>query len=226
MKNTLKIAIDGPSGAGKSTLAKSLAKELGILYVDTGAMYRAIGLYVRDHGIAADDEAGVISCLDGIKIELAFQGGTQHVLLCGEDVGDKIRTPEISMYASRVSAIPAVRTFLLDAQRSLAKTSSLIMDGRDIGTVIFPDADVKIFLVASPEARAKRRTAELLAKGMQVTYEDVLRDMMTRDKNDRERTVAPAVAAPDAILLDNSGMEPEETLASALRIIKDRLGLA
>lgn len=221
-----KIALDGPSGAGKSTLAKSLAKELGILYVDTGAMYRAIGLYVRDHGIAADDEAGVISCLDGIKIELAFQGGTQHVLLCGEDVGDKIRTPEISMYASRVSAIPAVRTFLLDAQRSLAKTSSLIMDGRDIGTVIFPDADVKIFLVASPEARAKRRTAELLAKGMQVTYEDVLRDMMTRDKNDRERTVAPAVAAPDAILLDNSGMEPEETLASALRIIKDRLGLA
>lgn len=221
-----KIALDGPSGAGKSTLAKSLAKELGILYVDTGAMYRAIGLYVRDHGIAADDEAGVFSCLDGIKIELAFRGGTQHVLLCGEDVGDKIRTPEISMYASRVSAIPAVRTFLLDAQRSLAKTSSLIMDGRDIGTVIFPDADVKIFLVASPEARAKRRTAELLAKGMQVTYEDVLRDMMTRDKNDRERTVAPAVAAPDAILLDNSGMEPEETLASALRIIKDRLGLA
>ena len=221
-----KIALDGPSGAGKSTLAKSLARELGILYVDTGAMYRAIGLYVRDHGVAADDEDGVIALLDSIKIELAFRDGTQHVLLCGEDVGDRIRTPEISMYASRVSAIPTVRTFLLDAQRGLAKTASLIMDGRDIGTVIFPDADVKLFLVASSEARAKRRTAELLAKGMQVTYEEVLRDMETRDKNDRERTVAPAVAAPDAILLDNSGMEPEETLAYALRIIKDKLGLA
>ncbi|MBO5755424.1 MAG: (d)CMP kinase [Clostridia bacterium] len=219
-----KIALDGPSGAGKSTLAKSLAKELGILYVDTGAMYRAIGLYVRDHGIAADDEAGVIACLEKIEVALAFRDGTQHVLLCGEDVGDRIRTPEISMYASRVSAIPAVRAFLLDTQRGLSKSSSLIMDGRDIGTVIFPDAEVKLFLVASIEARAKRRTEELLAKGMEVTYEDVLRDMQTRDKNDRERTVAPAVAAPDAILLDNSGMEPEETLATALRIIREKLG--
>ena len=219
-----KIALDGPSGAGKSTLAKSIARSLGILYVDTGAMYRAIGLYVRDHGVLADDEEKVVSLLGGIKIELAFKDGTQHVLLCGEDVGDRIRTPEISMYASRVSAIPAVRTFLLDAQRELAKNASLIMDGRDIGTVIFPDAEVKIFLVASVEARAKRRTEELLAKGMQVTYEEVLRDMETRDKNDRERTVAPAVAAPDAVLLDNSGMEPEETLAAALRIIHDKLG--
>ena len=221
-----KIALDGPSGAGKSTLAKALAKELGILYVDTGAMYRAIGLYVRDHGIAADDESGVIACLENIDVALAFRDGTQHVLLCGEDVGDRIRTPEISMYASRVSAIPAVRTFLLDTQRGLAKSSSLIMDGRDIGTVIFPDAEVKIFLVASTEARAKRRTEELLAKGMEVTYEDVLRDMETRDKNDRERTVAPAVAAPDAVILDNSGMTPEETVEAALRMIKEKLGEA
>ncbi len=219
-----KIALDGPSGAGKSTLAKSIARSLGILYVDTGAMYRAIGLYVREHGVAADDEERVISLLPDIKIELAFRDGTQHVLLCGEDVGDRIRTPEISMYASRVSAIPAVRAFLLDTQRELAKNASLIMDGRDIGTVIFPDAEVKIFLIASVEARAKRRTEELLAKGMQVTYEEVLRDMETRDKNDRERTVAPAVAAPDAILLDNSGMEPEETLAAALSIVRDKLG--
>lgn len=218
-----KIALDGPSGAGKSTLAKALAKELGILYVDTGAMYRAIGLYVRDHGIAADDEPGVIACLENIDVALAFRDGTQHVLLCGEEVGDRIRTPEISMYASRVSAIPAVRTFLLDTQRGLAKSSSLIMDGRDIGTVIFPDAEVKLFLVASTEARAKRRTEELLAKGMEVTYEVVLRDMETRDRNDRERTVAPAIAAPDATVLDNSGMTPEETVAAALRIIKEKL---
>ena len=219
-----KIALDGPSGAGKSTLAKSIAKELGILYVDTGAMYRAIGLYVRDHGFAADDEANVIACLEKIEVALAFRDGTQHVLLCGEDVGDRIRTPEISMYASRVSAIPEVRAFLLDTQRGLAKSSSLIMDGRDIGTVIFPDAEVKIFLVASIEARAKRRTGELLAKGMKVTYEEVLRDMQTRDKNDRERTVAPAVAAPDAILLDNSDMAPHETLNAALGIIREKLG--
>ena len=218
-----KIALDGPSGAGKSTLAKAIAKALGILYVDTGAMYRAIGLYVRDRGVAPDDEERVIALLPEIKIELAFRDGSQHVLLCGEDLGDRIRTPEISMYASRVSAIPAVRTFLLDTQRNLAKSASLIMDGRDIGTVIFPDAEVKIFLVASPEARAKRRTEELLAKGMRVTYEEVLRDMETRDKNDRERTVAPAVAAPDATLLDNSDMTPDETLASALRIVKDCL---
>jgi cytidylate kinase len=221
-----KIALDGPSGAGKSTLAKSLAKSLGILYVDTGAMYRAIGLFVKNKGLSADNEEGVCACLPEISIALTFKDGAQHVLLCGEDVSDKIRTPEISMYASRVSAIPAVRAFLLDTQRGLAQTSSLIMDGRDIGTVIFPDAEVKIFLSASPEARAQRRTEELLAKGMQVTYEDVLRDMQTRDKNDRERTIAPAVAAPDAILLDNSGMEEADTLAAAIAIIKERLGTA
>ncbi len=219
-----KIALDGPSGAGKSTLAKSLARTLGILYVDTGAMYRAIGLFVRNKGIAADDEEKVCACLSSITLSLEFKDGTQHIFLCGEDVSDKIRTPEISMYASRVSAIPAVRAFLLDTQRGLAKGASLIMDGRDIGTVIFPDAEVKIFLVASAEARAKRRTEELLAKGMQVTYEEVLADMITRDKNDRERTIAPAVAAPDAVLLDNSGMEEADTLAVALAIIKEKLG--
>lgn len=218
-----KIALDGPSGAGKSSLAKAIAARLGISYVDTGAMYRSIGLYMKDHGISPDDEENVIAALPAIRLDIRFEEGEQRIYLCGTAVGDRIRTPEISMYASRVSAIPAVRTFLLDTQRDLAKTTSVIMDGRDIGTVIFPDADVKIFLTASIEARALRRVKELEAKGIAATYEDVLSDMRTRDKNDSERTVAPAVAAADAVLLDNSLLDVEGTIEAALKIISDKM---
>lgn len=218
-----KIALDGPSGAGKSSLAKKIAKELGIVYVDTGAMYRTVGLYVTRKDVRPDEEEKVIALLPEIKLSVRFEGGEQHILLGDEDVGGLIRTPEISMAASRVSAIPAVRAFLLDTQRNLAKTNSVIMDGRDIGTVIFPDAEVKIFLTASAEARARRRTLELAEKGMNTPYEEVLRDIITRDKNDREREVAPAVAANDAILLDNSELDLDGTVDAALAIIRSRI---
>lgn len=219
-----KIALDGPSGAGKSSLAKKIAHALGIVYVDTGAMYRTIGLFVTRRGIKPEDENAVISVLPEIKLSISFKNGEQHILLGEEDVGAFIRTPEISMAASRVSAIPAVRAFLLDTQRDLAKTTSVIMDGRDIGTVIFPDAEVKIFLTASAEARARRRTLELAEKGMPTPYEEVLRDIITRDKNDREREVAPAVAAEDAVILDNSDLDLDGTVDAAVRIIRSRIG--
>ncbi len=216
----IKIALDGPSGAGKSSLAKAVAKELGLVYVDTGALYRTIGLFVLRRSIDPKDAEAVEAILPDVRLRLTYRDGKQCILLDGEDVGDKIRTPEISMYASHVSAIPAVRTFLLDTQRNIAKTTSVIMDGRDIGTVIFPDAEVKIFLTASPEARAKRRYLELAAKGIATTYESVLSEMKERDDNDRTRAVAPAVPAADAIMLDNSDMSPEETTAAAITIIK------
>lgn len=218
-----KIALDGPSGAGKSTLAKKIAAKLGIVYVDTGAMYRSVGLFVRRREVDPSDAEAVASLLPEIALDVCFSDGEQHILLCGEDVGSAIRTPEISMYASRVSAIPAVRAFLLDTQRDIAKTVSVIMDGRDIGTVIFPDAEVKIFLTASAEARARRRTAELIEKGMNASYEDVLRDINERDKNDRERDVAPAIAAEDAVLLDNSELDLDGTVEAAVAIIEARL---
>ena len=215
----IRIAIDGPSGAGKSSIAKAVAARLGIVYVDTGALYRTVGYYVRGKGIARTDKEGVVSCLPHIKIEVRYEDGAQHVYLNGEDLGDRIREPEISMYASSVSAIPEVRAFLLDTQRDIAAKNSVIMDGRDIGTVILPNADVKIFMTASNEARAQRRTKELIAKGMDARYEDVLREMIERDENDRTRDVAPAVAAPDAILLDNSDMTIEENVDAVLSII-------
>ena len=220
-----KIALDGPSGAGKSTLAKMIAKRLGIVYVDTGAMYRSIGLFVLRRGVAPADEEAVCALLSEIRLSVRFDGGEQRIYLCDEDVTPYIRTPEISMAASRVSAIPAVRTFLLDTQRDLAKSASVIMDGRDIGTVIFPDAEVKIFLTASAEARAHRRTAELLEKGIATFFEEVLRDIEQRDKNDRERDVAPAVAAADATVLDNSLLDLAGTVEAALHIIEERLAL-
>ncbi len=218
----MKIAIDGPSGAGKSSLAKAIAKRLSIIYVDTGALYRSIGLYMKNHGIDPHDEAAVSAVLPNVSLSLLFQNGEQHILLCGEDVGDKIRTPEMSMYASAVSALPPVRAFLLDTQRSIAEKNSVIMDGRDIGTVILPDAEVKIFLTASSEARARRRTDELLAKGVSCTYEEVLADMITRDKNDSTRKIAPAIPAEDAVFLDNSDLTVEETIDRALAIIKEK----
>ncbi len=221
----MQIAIDGPSGAGKSSVAKTIAAKLGIVYVDTGALYRTVGYFVRSRGIARDDREGVESCLPHIKIEVRYENGAQHVYLNGEDLGDRIREPEISMYASSVSAVPAVRAFLLDTQRDIAAKNSVIMDGRDIGTVILPNADVKVFLTASNKARAKRRTLELQAKGMEVAFEDVLREMIERDEQDQNRDVAPAVAAPDAVVLDNSDLTVEQTAAAVIDIAK-KAGLA
>lgn len=217
------IAIDGPSGSGKSTLAKALSKKLGYLYIDTGAMYRTVGLYARINGIEPTDEDTLSKHFDNIKIDLKWIDGTQHVFLGGEDVSDKIRTPEMSMYASAVSALPAVRTFLLDRQRGFAENNNVIMDGRDIGTVVLPNADVKIFLKADDRQRAKRRYEELIEKGQQVSLEDVYSDMVLRDKNDSTRKTAPCVPAPDAVFLDNTQYEPEETLGKALDIIYGKI---
>ena len=215
----MKIALDGPSGAGKSTVAKAVAKRLGIVYVDTGALYRSIGLYVLRAGVSKDDKERVISMLSEIKLDLVFQNNTQSVILNGEDVSSLIRTGEIAMYASAVSAIPEVRTFLLETQRKIARENSVIMDGRDIGTVILPDADLKVFLTASPECRARRRYDELIAKGQQVRFEDVLDEMNERDKNDSTRATAPAVAAADAITFDNTGMGLEETVEKIISLL-------
>lgn len=216
------IAIDGPAGAGKSTVAKALAKRLNIIYVDTGALYRTVGYHAFANKISKDDKAGIVGLLKDMNIELKYENGTQKVFLNGEDLGDRIRLPEISMYASAVSAIPEVRAFLLDTQRSIAKQNSVVMDGRDIGTVILPNADVKIFLTASPEERARRRYEELLAKGKQVTFEEVCDDMMARDKNDSTRDVAPAVPAEDAVILDNTGFTLEESVDAVINIIRSK----
>lgn len=216
----IKIALDGPGGAGKSSVAKAVARKLGIFYVDTGAMYRTVGLYMKEHGIAPEDTAAVVSALKDVSLSVSLVDGKQILCLDGKEVGDEIRTPEISMYASRVSAIPEVRSFLLDTQRRLADEQSVIMDGRDIGTVIFPDAEVKIFLTASPEARAKRRYDELIAKGTAVTYEDVLTEMNERDKNDSSRAIAPLRPASDAILLDTSSLDFEKSVSAVTEIIE------
>lgn len=218
----IRIALDGPSGAGKSTVAKEVAKKLGIIYVDTGALYRTIGLYVQKKGVDKNDREKIISMLDEIKLDLVFKNGVQDVLLNGEGVGDTIRTGEIAMYASAVSAIPEVRSFLLETQRKIARENSVIMDGRDIGTVIMPDANVKIFMVASAKARAERRYKELIAKGEECTFEQVLQDIEQRDKNDSTRDVAPAVAAKDAIRFDNSKLDKDQTVAEIIKIIKKK----
>jgi cytidylate kinase len=218
----MKIAIDGPSGAGKSYLAKALAAHFGYIHVDTGALYRTLGLYAQRQGIAIAQVADICAHLEKISVSLAFTEEGQRVFLCGEDVTDFIRTPEISMYASAVSAVPAVRAYLLETQRSIARSHSVIMDGRDIGTVILPDAEVKIFLVADNRARAERRCAELREKGIETSVEEVLADMNVRDENDRTRTTAPAIAAGDAIVLDNSLLTREETLAAAIGIIEEK----
>ena len=202
----ISVAIDGPSGAGKSTVARAAAARMGYVYVDTGAMYRAVGLAVCRRGISGEDADGIAAVLPEIDIRLAYQDGAQHVLLNGEDVSDAIRTPEIAYYASKVSAVPAVRQFLLEAQRDMAKKGNILMDGRDIGTVILPDAPVKIFLTASAETRAERRYLELIGKGQQVTRESVLHDVVERDRQDMSRAVAPLKQAEDAVLLDTSKM--------------------
>lgn len=220
----INIAIDGPSGSGKSTAAKNLARELSYIYIDTGALYRAIGLCALRAG--ADPKSGdaVIPLLKGLRLELVHGEEGQRIFMNGEDVSGLIRTPKVSMAASAISALPGVRQFLLGMQREIAARSNCIMDGRDIGTVILPNAQVKVFLTASPENRARRRTKELLDKGMCVRYEDVLRELTERDQNDASRDIAPLRPAEDAVFLDNSDMEPRETLAALINIIKDRLG--
>ena len=218
-----KIAIDGPGGAGKSSVAKAVAKSLGIVYVDTGALYRTIGLFMVKNGVDTKDSAAVTSRLSDFALELKFVDGKQVILLDGEDVGDTIRTQQISMAASNVSAHAEVRKFLLETQRNIAKTNCVIMDGRDIGTVIFPEAEVKIFLTASSEARARRRYDELVAKGVPANYEDVLREMIERDTNDSTRAIAPCVPAKDSIVLDNSDLTAEETTEAVIKIITEKI---
>ena len=215
----IRIAIDGPGGAGKSSIAKAVAKKLGIIYVDTGALYRTIALNMLKKGISPKDTESVIAELPNFSLELQFIDGKQVILLDGEDVGDTIRTPEVSMAASAVSAIKEVREYLLNTQRNIARDNSVIMDGRDIGTVILPYAEVKIFLTASPEARAKRRYDELIAKGQSVTYEQVFAEMEERDRNDSTRDIAPCVQAEDATLLDNSKLNFEESVNAVIKIV-------
>ena len=220
-KTQYAVAIDGPSGAGKSTLARAAAERLGILYVDTGAIYRAIGLYVQRRGIDPKDTAAVLAALPDIRIDMDHDDdGMQRMLLNGEDVTADIRLPEISMYASAVSAIQGVRDFLMEMQRSLARECSVIMDGRDIGTVVLPDADVKIFLYADVEVRAKRRELELQQRGTPKPYEEVLREMEERDYNDTHRAAAPLRAADDAIMVDTSSMDFDASLALLLDVIR------
>ena len=220
-KKQYAVAIDGPSGAGKSTLARAAAERLGILYVDTGAIYRTIGLYVQRRGIDPKDTAAVLAALPDIRIGMDHDAdGMQRMLLNGEDVTADIRLPEISMYASAVSAIQGVRDFLMEMQRSLARERSVIMDGRDIGTVVLPDADVKIFLYADVEVRAKRRELELQQRGTPKPYEEVLREMEERDYNDTHRAAAPLRAADDAIMMDTSSMDFDASLALLLDVIR------
>ena len=218
----ISVAIDGPSGAGKSSLAKRLAKDLGYVYVDTGAMYRSIGLYAVRQGKDPHDAAAVEALLPQIHLDTKLEEGTQHFYLNGEDVSEAIRTPEISYYASKVSAVPEVRRFLLETQRNMAKNGNILMDGRDIGTVILPDAPVKIFLTASAQSRAERRYKELIEKGQQVTMDGILHDINERDRQDMTRAVAPLKQADDAVLLDTSSLTLEESIAAVLRIIREK----
>lgn len=215
----INIAIDGPSGAGKSSVAKAVAKKLTYIYVDTGAMYRAIGVNALRHNIDPADAEKVTALLRDTKLEIRYIDGTQRVFLNGDDVSEEIRLPEASMAASNVSAIPEVRNFLLDLQRNMAKSNHVVMDGRDIGTVILPQSDYKFFLTASAEVRAERRFKELLAKGLSVVYEDILADIIKRDYNDTHRDTAPLRQADDAVLIDSSNMSFDETVAAILNRI-------
>ncbi len=220
----INVAIDGPAGAGKSTISRRAAATLGFIYIDTGALYRTVGLHALRLGADTKDPAAVEACLTGdLRVELRFVNGEQRMFLNGEDVSDAIRTPEASLAASAVSAVPAVRAYLFDLQKQLAHENNCIMDGRDIGTVVLPDAQVKIFLTASPESRAQRRYEELLQKGMDVKFEDVLADMIQRDYNDSHRAIAPLKPADDAILLDTSGNTLEQSVELVTRTIRENM---
>ena len=226
MEKIYSVAVDGPSGAGKSTLAKAIAAELHILYVDTGAIYRTIGCYARRQGVDAADTQAVIALLPRIEIGMRYdENGLQHMLLQGEDVTQEIRLPEMSLYASAVSAIPEVRAFLLEMQRDFVRRSSVIMDGRDIGTVVLPDADVKIFLQADVEVRARRREKELLERGTPRPFEQVLAEMKERDYNDIHRAAAPLRPAEDAVVVDTSQLDFQQSKEKLLKIIREKVGL-
>lgn len=220
------VAIDGPGGAGKSTIARAVASELGILYVDTGAIYRSVGYHVFLRGADPSDAAAVIALLPETRVEMAYgEDGMQRMYLNGEDVTTKIRLPEMSMYASRVSAIPEVRAFLMEMQRSMARTNSVVMDGRDIGTVVLPDAQVKIFLTADLEARARRRYKELQERGMTTDFSTLLEEMRQRDYNDSHRATAPLKAADDAVVVDTTNMNFEQSCQKILDVIRERVGV-
>lgn len=221
--SSVNIAIDGPAGAGKSTVAKGLAKKLGFIYVDTGALYRAIGVCAIRKGVDTKDADGVSSLLSDIKIELKFVDGVQRVFLNDEDVSEAIRTPDASMAASNVSAIPSVRAFLLDLQRDIAKKNNCLMDGRDIGTVVLPDAQIKIFMTADVEERAMRRYKELQEKGINDSYEQVLKEMKERDFQDSNRPIAPLKPAEDSTIFDSTGHTLEESIEELSALIGERL---
>ena len=226
MKKHFSIAIDGPGGAGKSTLAKAVAKKLNILHVDTGAIYRTIGYAAFSRGLDAKDESQIAPLLKEIQIDMAFdENSGQKMLLDGKDVSTEIRLPEISMYASNVSALPCVRAYLLEMQRDIARKRSVIMDGRDIGTVVLPDAELKIFLTASAAARAQRRLLELQGKSVKADYDEVLRDIEYRDKQDTSRAAAPLKAAEDAVRVDTSDIDFEQSAALLRSIVRERLGV-
>lgn len=223
----ISIAIDGPSGAGKSTISRKAAEKFGFIYVDTGAIYRTIGLATKIRGVSLDDTAAVVALLPTLEIELKYNdAGEQHMYLDGNDVSRDIRLPEVSMLASKVSAIPEVRAFLVDMQRGMAEKYDVIMDGRDIGTVILPNADLKIFLTADVRDRARRRYEELRAKGMEKPFDEVLAEMEKRDEQDTQRAAAPLKAAEDAVLLDTSGNTLEESIDEVCRLISEKTGRA
>lgn len=221
--SVINVAIDGPAGAGKSTVSRAAAKAMGYIYVDTGALYRAVGVNALRNGIDTKDKAAVAASLDGISVDLVFENGEQKVLLNGENVSSEIRTPPASMAASDVSAVPEVRSFLFDLQRDIAARNNCIMDGRDIGTVVLPDAKVKIFLTASPEERAMRRYKELIEKGTAVEYKEVLDDLVQRDYNDSHREIAPLKPAEDGVILDTTGLDLEGSVNEIIRIIKEKV---
>lgn len=219
----ISIAIDGPAGAGKSSLARAAAKELGFIYVDTGALYRTLGLKFLNTNTSVEDERAAIELLKSTEADIRFVDGEQHVFLDGEDVTALIRTPEVSMAASKSSALPPVRAFLLEKQRELARKNNVLMDGRDIGTVVLPDATVKIFLTASAEERARRRYLELTEKGQAVEYQDVYEDMVKRDYDDSHRAIAPLKPAEDSVTVDTTGLAIEQSLELLLNTIRERM---
>ncbi len=221
----ISVAIDGPSGAGKSTLAKYLAEKYRFIYIDTGAMYRAVGWWALSHGTDPKDEEGVKRLLPEIEMNITHDGaGVQRVSVCGTDVSEKIRTPEVSMAASDVSKIPAVRLKLVELQREIARQQNVVMDGRDIGTYVLPESSVKIFLTASPQERAQRRYQEHLEKGVSTTYDEVLQDIIKRDKNDSSRAFAPLKKAEDAVELDTTGLSLQQACAALLETVSQKLG--
>lgn len=219
----INVAIDGPAGAGKSTVARAAAQKLGYIYVDTGALYRAVGVYCLRKGIVTTDAEGVGSILNGITVELKFIDGVQHVFLNGDDVSTEIRLPEASMAASNVSAIPSVRAFLFDLQRDIAAKNNCIMDGRDIGTVVLPNAQVKIFLTADDTERAMRRYKELQEKGSTVTYQEVLDDLRVRDYNDSHREIAPLKPAEDSVIVNTTNYTLEESIDKIVKTVEEKL---